>query len=469
MGRVKGRIMTADFPFDVVAFDLDGTLADTAPDLTAALNPALAELGRPPVPAEDVRHMVGHGARALLQKGLAATGEMTEALVEQGFPIFIDYYLAHIADGTTIFPGLNAALDQLAARGVKLAVCTNKAEGLARRCLDELGWGNRFDALIGGDTLPVRKPDPAPLFEAIARCGGGRAAYVGDSITDTDTGRNANVPTIAVSFGFSDRPVEQLDAMALIDHFDELIPTLERLGGAGNWLSCPICGSNKFVARQRRGHVQCVGCGSNERARLLWIMLQKYHLLKPGLRVLHFAPERSFAERLHAIWGEGYEPVDINPELYDFAPNIRRIDLVEDAHKLPSDHYDLILHSHVMEHIPCNITAILYHLHRSLKPNGKQICCIPIIRDGHYAEDLGPLPADDATARFGQDDHVRTFGGADLQRTLGMIFALAEEYDLTRDFDEMTLIRNNIPRINWRGWSPNSVLTLEKGDLLLRP
>jgi len=94
----------ADFPFDVVAFDLDGTLADTAPDLTAALNHALAQLGRPPVPAEDVRHMVGHGARALLQKGLAATGEMSEELVERGFPIFIDYYLAHIADGTTIFP-----------------------------------------------------------------------------------------------------------------------------------------------------------------------------------------------------------------------------------------------------------------------------------------------------------------------------------------------------------------------------
>lgn len=219
----------ADFPFDVVAFDLDGTLADTAPDLTAALNHALKMLGRPPVLGEDVRHMVGHGARALLQKGLSATGEMTPALVEQGFPIFIDYYLAHIADGTTIFPGLEAALEALASRGVKLAVCTNKAEGLARELIDALGWQTRFDALVGGDTLPVRKPDPAPLFEAIARCGGGRAAYVGDSITDTDTGIAANIPTIAVTFGFSDRPHDQLGAAALIDHFDELIPTLERL------------------------------------------------------------------------------------------------------------------------------------------------------------------------------------------------------------------------------------------------
>lgn len=461
--------MTADFPFDVVAFDLDGTLADTAPDLTAALNHALSVLGRPPVPAEDVRHMVGHGARALLQKGLAATGEMTEALVEEGFPIFIDYYLDHIADGTTVFPGLNAALDQLAARGVKLAVCTNKAELLARRCIDALGWQDRFDALVGGDTLTVRKPDPAPLFEAIARCGGGRAAYVGDSITDTDTGRNANIPTVAVTFGFSDRPHDQLDATALVDHFDDLIPTLERLGKEESWLSCNICGSTEFVARQQRGHVQCGDCGSNERARLLWLMLEKHGMLRPGLRVLHIAPERPLAERLHALYGDGYEPVDIDPDLYDFAPNIRRIDLVEDAARLPPGRYDLILHSHVMEHIPCNITAILFHLHRALTPSGKHICCVPIIRGGHYGEDLGPIAESEALMRFGQEDHVRTFGGEDIQRTLGMIFALPDEYDLTREFDAATLIRHAIPRINWRGWSPNSVLVIEKDDLLLRP
>ncbi|TZG28756.1 HAD-IA family hydrolase [Sphingomonas montanisoli] len=221
----------ADFPFDVVAFDLDGTLADTAPDLTGALNHALGELGRPPVPTASVRSMIGHGARALLEKGLGATGGATEELVERGFPIFIDHYVAHIADGTQIFAGLEAALDALAARGVKLAVCTNKAEGLARALVDALGWERRFDALVGGDTLPTKKPEPAMLFEAIARCGGGRAAYVGDSITDTDTGRNAGIPTIAVTFGFSDRAPELLGASALIDHYDALIPTLERLGG----------------------------------------------------------------------------------------------------------------------------------------------------------------------------------------------------------------------------------------------
>ena len=222
--------MISSFPFAVVAFDLDGTLADTAPDLTAALNHALGALGRAAVPEDSVRHMVGHGARALLTKGLAATGEMTPELVEQGFPIFLAYYEAHIADRTRPFPGIEFAMDGLAARGAKLAICTNKLEGLAYELVEALGWTRRFAAIVGGDTLPVRKPDPAPLFEAIARAGGGPAAFVGDSITDTDTARNAAIPCVAVSFGFSDRPPEMLGADRLIDHFDELIPALERIG-----------------------------------------------------------------------------------------------------------------------------------------------------------------------------------------------------------------------------------------------
>lgn len=217
------------FPFRTVAFDLDGTLADTAPDLTAALNHALVELGRTPVPEDSVRHMVGHGARALLTKGLAATGIMTPDLVEQGFPIFLDHYTAHIADRTRPFPGVEAALDDLARRGVALAVCTNKLEGLAHELIDALGWHDRFAAIVGGDTLPVRKPDPAPLFAAIDRAGGGPAAFVGDSITDTDTARAAAIPCVAVSFGFSDRPPDQLGATVLIDHFDDLVPALSRL------------------------------------------------------------------------------------------------------------------------------------------------------------------------------------------------------------------------------------------------
>jgi phosphoglycolate phosphatase len=220
----------ADFPFDVVAFDLDGTLADTAPDLTNALNHALVTMGYRPVPAPDVRHMVGHGAKALLRRGLAAAGIENEAEVERGFPIFLAYYEAHIADDSRPFPGVEGALDELTARGVAIAICTNKLEALAKRFVSAIGWESRFSVIIGGDTVGVSKPDPKPLLETIARAGGGRAAFIGDSITDTTTARNAAIPCVALTFGFSDRPPAELGADLLIDHFDDLIPALEKLG-----------------------------------------------------------------------------------------------------------------------------------------------------------------------------------------------------------------------------------------------
>ena len=215
--------------FDVVAFDLDGTLADTSLDLAAGLNYALVRLGRPEVPAEEVRHLIGHGGRALLRRGLAITGEATEELVDAGFPFFLDYYLDHICVGTRPYPGVEATLDSLITQGVRVAVCTNKSEAMTFTLFDALGWRNRFDAVVGGDTLPVRKPDPAPLFEAIARAGGGRAAFVGDSITDADTAKAARLPFVAVSFGFSDRPVEALGAQAIIDDYVELKAALASL------------------------------------------------------------------------------------------------------------------------------------------------------------------------------------------------------------------------------------------------
>jgi phosphoglycolate phosphatase len=150
-------------------------------------------------------------------------------LVEQGFPIFLDFYGDHICEGTTAYEGVDEALSSLVDRGVALAVCTNKPEALSRSLIDALGWAGRFAALVGGDSLPVRKPDPAPLREAIARAGGGRPAFVGDSITDADTARAAGVPLVAVSFGYLDRPVEQLGAVATIDHYRDLLPALARL------------------------------------------------------------------------------------------------------------------------------------------------------------------------------------------------------------------------------------------------
>ena len=215
--------------FDVLAFDLDGTLADTAPDLAAALNHALRHLGRPTIDPASVRRLVGHGARALLRRGLAATGEAPEELVEQGLAVFLDYYGANICVGTRPFDGVEQALDDLGARGISLAVCTNKPEALTLLLLEALRWTDLFSAVVGGDTLSARKPDPAPLHEAIARAGGGRAAFVGDSITDADTARAAGVPLVAVSFGFSDRPAHLLGGDAVIDHYRELVPALMRL------------------------------------------------------------------------------------------------------------------------------------------------------------------------------------------------------------------------------------------------
>jgi phosphoglycolate phosphatase len=215
----------ARFPFDIVAFDLDGTLADTAPDLAAALNHTLGKLGRAEVDPESVRHLVGHGARALLRRALGSD----EALVEEGLPIYLAYYAANICVGTRRYPALEPAMDALAARGAKLAICTNKPERLTHLLVDALGWTGRFAAIVGADTLPVRKPDPLPLLEAIARAGGGQAAFIGDSITDAETARAAHVPFVAVSFGFSDRPVSELGADAVIDDYAELIGALAGL------------------------------------------------------------------------------------------------------------------------------------------------------------------------------------------------------------------------------------------------
>ncbi len=219
------------FPFPTVGFDLDGTLVDTAGDLTAAVNHALALAARPPLTENQVRPMIGLGARHMLEQGFAATGGVPGDDFERLYRELLHYYEANIALHSRPFPGLIAALDHLDARGVRTAVVTNKAERMARKLLAALGLAERMETIIGGDTLGPgnAKPSPVPIHAMIARCGGGRAAFVGDSIHDVMAAKAADTPSIIVSFGFLDRPAETLGADHVIDHYDALLPLLERL------------------------------------------------------------------------------------------------------------------------------------------------------------------------------------------------------------------------------------------------
>lgn len=222
----------APFPFDCVGFDLDGTLLDTLADLGHALNHALGTIGRAPIPIGEVRGLVGGGTGQMLRAGLERSGGYDEAMIAPLTETLVAFYARNIARHTALYPGGLAMLDALAARGVKLAVATNKREALARQVFDELGLLPRFAVLIGGDTLGEgrAKPRPDMLHEMVRRTGARRAAFVGDTTYDVGAARAAGLPVIAVSFGFCDRPPHDLGADAVIDHFDALIPALAALG-----------------------------------------------------------------------------------------------------------------------------------------------------------------------------------------------------------------------------------------------
>ncbi len=219
----------ARFPFAVVGFDLDGTLLDTSGDLAAAVNHALASAGRPTLSVAEIRPMIGGGARHMLAQGMQATGGCSEAELDVLQRRLLDHYQANIAVHTCPFPGAIEAVDALRARGVTVGIMTNKYERLAREVLEQLSLIDRFAAVIGGDTTPERKPAAGPILELVRRCGGGRAAFVGDTVYDIEGAHNAGLPAVAVSFGFLSQPVADLGADAVIDGFDQLIPALEGL------------------------------------------------------------------------------------------------------------------------------------------------------------------------------------------------------------------------------------------------
>lgn len=205
-----------------IAFDLDGTLVDTAPDLVGALNTILAQEGLPPLPFADVRLMVGRGARALLERGFTAAGQPLDALTAPALvERFIAVYLGRIAHESAPFPGVVEVLAQLRQAGAKLVVCTNKLTHLSVALLDALDLTQAFDAVIGADLAPAPKPDPSHVLAAIAAVGGDpdRAVMVGDSINDALSAVRAGVPALMVSFGYTEEPVETLGGDLVIHSF----------------------------------------------------------------------------------------------------------------------------------------------------------------------------------------------------------------------------------------------------------
>ena len=208
--------------FRAVLFDLDGTLVETAPDLCRAANHALTAIGRPALSLDQVRPMIGDGARALLLKGLAATGgEVDHRVLQDLLERMLAYYGEHVAEESRPFPGVREVLADFAAAGVKLAVCTNKPAALTRLLFERLDMLGCFDAIVGGDDLPVRKPHPGHVTATLARLGvpAWQSALVGDSRNDLAAGHGAGVPVVLVGFGYSTVPAAELGADALIDRF----------------------------------------------------------------------------------------------------------------------------------------------------------------------------------------------------------------------------------------------------------
>lgn len=222
-------------PSVTIVFDLDGTLVDTAPDLVDTLNVIFAREGLPPVPYDKARTMIGGGARRMIEAGLTYERRPAgPAEIDRLFVDFIAHYSAHIADRSRPFPGLDGALDRLAADGCTFAVCTNKLEGLSRLLLDALDLTGRFAAICGQDTFGVQKPDPEILRRTIAQAGGSaaHAVMIGDSANDIDTAKAAGIPVVAVDFGYTETPVTQLGPDRVISHFADLPAAVRALTGS---------------------------------------------------------------------------------------------------------------------------------------------------------------------------------------------------------------------------------------------
>jgi len=214
-----------------VIFDLDGTLVDSAPDLTAALNYVLRRAGRPGMTIPRVRHLVGNGARAMIAKGFSESGTTPDdEAIEDILQDYLSYYEENIADQSTIFPGVKSLLGELAGRGIPLGLCTNKSIRLARKLMTEIGLAGYFPVMTGGDSFDYQKPDPRHLTETLGlmNCPASGAVMVGDTANDIIAAQKAGMASIAVSFGYSATAVTSLNPNAVIDHYNKFPDALKQ-------------------------------------------------------------------------------------------------------------------------------------------------------------------------------------------------------------------------------------------------
>ncbi len=219
-------------PVPTVLFDLDGTLVDTAGDLTEALNVSLDAGNAEPVSVDQVRTMIGQGARKLIQRGFAlAKLDFSADELDNLVGIFMNHYRANINNHSVFYPAALEILDQLEEAGVRIAICTNKSEAMAITLMDSLGHRDRFAMIAGGDTHAVNKPDPGHLTLTVEAIGGDpeRVVMIGDSFADVEAARRAGYPCIGVSFGYTDTPMRELGPDFVIDTLSEIWPHAQQL------------------------------------------------------------------------------------------------------------------------------------------------------------------------------------------------------------------------------------------------
>ena len=217
-----------------ILFDLDGTLVDSAADMAAALNHVLMEDGFPELGVEAVTRMIGRGIQLIIERALVAhDAEATQARVDDIYPRYREAYIPRAVEQTRLFPGVADVLQECRESGARLGVCTNKPEEISRVILSGLDVDALFDAVIGGDTLATKKPDPAPVLEGLRRlgCEPGDGLMIGDSAADANAAKAAGVRAILVTFGYSQDPVRGLPNDGIVESFADLPDAISRLAG----------------------------------------------------------------------------------------------------------------------------------------------------------------------------------------------------------------------------------------------